>query len=351
MFTQPGAAKLGVSEPQWYKDTAKYAIPDTKKSSIQLINTLIPYSLAWFCIVWLLNNAYPLWMVYTTAVIASIFLVRIFILFHDCTHHSLFASRKANRFWGYVLGLLTLTPYEKWQHSHNIHHNTYSDLDKRGVGDIWTVTVKEYINSPWREKLFYRLYRNPFVMFILGPVYIFLWDHRLTPKGSNKKLKLSVAFNNIALVTFIGILVYLRVSYIYIWIYLFIMILAGALGIWLFYIQHQFEGVYWSRHDEWDPFKAAFEGSSYYELPKILQWLTGNIGLHTIHHLRVSIPNYNLQSCYDEIPALHDIKKLSIRRSLKSLRLNLWDEKEKKLVSFHSIKQKKKYVNIANRSN
>jgi acyl-lipid omega-6 desaturase (Delta-12 desaturase) len=340
MFTQPGGAKSGISEPQWYKDTEKYGESNTKKSIIQLINTLIPYAIAWFCIVWMLNNAYPLWLVFATAVIASIFLVRIFVLFHDCTHRSLFKSHKANRFWGYILGMLTLTPYEKWQHSHNIHHNTFADLDKSGIGDITTITVKEYLNLPWRKRLFYRLYRNPFIMFIFGPVYIFLLDHRLTPKNSNKNIKFSVAFNNIALVTFIGILVYMKISYIYIWIYLFIAVLAGALGIWFFYVQHQFEGVYWSRHDEWDPFKAAFEGSSYYEIPKILQWLTANIGLHTIHHLRVSIPNYNLQSCYDEIPALHDIKKLSLRRSMKSLWLNLWDEEKKELVSFHSIRKK-----------
>ena len=342
MFNQPGTKKKDIPEPQWYKDTAKYGKPNTKKSVIQLIDTLILYAFAWFCIIWMLNKSYSLCLVYATAAVASILLVRIFILFHDCTHNSLFNSRKANRFWGYILGLLTLAPYEKWQHSHNIHHNTFADLDKSGIGDISTITVKEYLNLPWHKRLSYRLYRNPFIMFILGPVYIFLWDHRLTAKGSNKKIKLSVAVNNIALVIFVAILVYLKVSYIYIWIYLFIAVLAGAMGIWLFYIQHQFEGVYWARHDEWNPSKAAFEGSSYYELPKILQWLSGNIGLHTIHHLRVSIPNYNLQSCYDEIPALHEIKKLSIRKSLKSLFLNLWDEEEKKLVSFHSIKKKKR---------
>ena len=337
MYNKPG--KKHFNEPQWYKTIEKYEKSSFWRSSTQLISTLGPYAASWVGIVWLINHNFRWYYIIAAATIAAIFLVRIFIIFHDCTHHSFFNSRKANRFWGYITGLLTLTPYEKWQHSHNMHHNTYTDLDHRGVGDIWTMTVDEYINLPFIKRLPYRLYRNAFIMFILGPVYVFVLDHRFITKNSNYKIKLSVHFNNFAIAMFVGILIYLEISLIYVWIYLYLAVVAGALGIWLFYIQHQFEGVYWSRHENWDPMKAAFEGSSYYKLPKILQWLTGNIGLHPIHHLRVRIPNYNLQKCYDETPELHNIKKLSFFRSFKSLFLNLWDEKQSKLVSFHSIRK------------
>jgi omega-6 fatty acid desaturase (delta-12 desaturase) len=338
MFKQPGTSKTHILEPQWYQDIKKYEQPDIRKSIIQLISTLIPYAGSWLAIIWMINKNYSLWLILPFVLTASVFLVRIFILFHDCTHNSFFVSRKTNRIWGYILGVLTLTPYEKWQHSHNIHHNTYADLDNRGIGDIWTLTVKEYLALPWHKKLYYRLYRSPLIMFTMGPIFIFLFDHRLIIKGSSKKIKFSVFFNNLALAVFLCVIVYLKIQMIYFWLYLLIMILAGAMGIWLFYVQHQFEGVYWARHDEWDPLEAAFKGSSYYKLPKILQWLTANIGLHTIHHLRVSIPNYNLQQCYDETPDLHIIRKLSLKRSIKSLWLNLWDEEKKQLVSFHSLK-------------
>lgn len=291
--------------------------------------------------VWMVNKACAWWLLLGVGTVAAVFLVRIFIIFHDCTHNSFFVSRSANRFWGYVMGLFTLSPYERWQHAHNVHHNTYADLDHRGVGDVWTLTVEEYLKLPRLKKLVYRLYRSPVIMFGIGPAYVFLFDHRFVPRGSSSKARFSVHFNNFALLLFLGILVWLKISPIYFFLYLYVLFIAGIFGVWLFYVQHQFEGVYWSRHDEWDPMKAAFEGSSYYKLPKILQWLSGNIGLHPIHHLRVHIPNYNLQQCYDETPALHQLKELSIGRSLRSLWLNLWDEKEKRLISFHSLKTRR----------
>ena len=320
---------------------AKYEKPDLKKSFFQIFSSMIPYIAAWTIIVWMVNKACAWWLILAVGTVASVFLVRIFIIFHDCTHNSFFPSRKANRICGYVMGLFTVTPFECWQHSHNIHHNTYADLDHRGIGDVWTLTVDEYLKLPTRMKFAYRLYRNPIVMFGFGPAFLFLFKHRFTDNGSGANGRFSVLFNDFALLSFIGILAILRISPIYFMLYMYILVVAGALGIWLFYVQHQFEGVYWSRHDEWDPLKAAFEGSSYYKLPKILQWISGNIGLHPIHHLSTRIPNYNLQKCYDETPALHALKELSIGRSFKSLWLNLWDEKEKKLVSFSSLKARK----------
>lgn len=338
MYTQPGAANSHIVEPQWYQDTLKYEKPDLRKSLSQIFSSLAPFAAAWVVMVWMVNKACAWWLLLGVGTVAAIFLVRIFIIFHDCTHNSFFVSRSANRFWGYVMGLLTLTPYERWQHSHNVHHNTYADLDHRGVGDVWTLTVDEYLKLPRLQRLVYRLYRNPVIMFGIGPAYVFLLDHRFVPRGSGSKARFSVHFNNFALLLFFGILVWLKISPIYFFMYLYVLFIAGVFGVWLFYVQHQFEGVYWSRHEEWDPMKAAFEGSSYYKLPKILQWLSGNIGLHPIHHLRVHIPNYNLQPCYDETPILHQLKELSIKKSLRSLWLNLWDEKTKKMISFHSLK-------------
>lgn len=338
MYNQLGAAKDHAPDPQWYQDTLKYEKPVLRKSVAQIFSSLGIYVLLWVIMVGMINLSYPLWLVLILGVVAALFLVRMFIIFHDCTHNSFFVSRKANRIWGYVMGLFTLAPYERWQHAHNIHHNTYADLDHRGVGDVWTLTVDEYLKLPWGTKLVYRLYRNPVIMLGIGPAYVFIWDHRFCPKGSGAKERFSVHFNNLALLIFVGILAVLKVSLIYFLLYMYVLFIAGIVGVWLFYVQHQFEGVYWSRHDKWDPLKAAFEGSSYYQLPKILQWLSGNIGLHPIHHLRVHIPNYNLQQCYDETPALHTLKKLSFRRSLKSLWLNLWDEREQRLVSFHALK-------------
>jgi len=338
MFTQSGGANPNIPEPQWYLDISKYERPDLWKSIFQLVSSLGFYAVMWAILIWMVNQACSWWLLLPVATIAAAFLVRIFIIFHDCIHNSFFISRRANRFWGYVTGLFTFTPFEEWQYSHNMHHNTYADLDSRGVGDIWTLTADEYIKSPFRIKLGYRLYRNPFVMFGMGPAYIFLINYRFSEKGSGSKRRFSVLFNNLVILFFIGMLVILKIPLIYFLLYIYVLVAGATCGVWLFYVQHQFEGVYWSRHNEWNPLKAAFEGSSYYKLPKILQWFSGNIGLHPIHHIRSRIPNYNLQRCYDKTPALHAIKKLSLLKSIKSLRLNLWDEQEKKLVSFHALK-------------
>ncbi len=348
MYNQPGTKSINI-EPLWYKNTKKYEQPSLQKSVSQIISSLASYFISWMVIIWLINRNVHKGYIILTATITALFLVRIFIIFHDCTHNSFFKSRKANRFWGYITGLLTLTPYEKWQHSHNIHHNTYADLDHRGVGDIWTLTVKEYLNSPFSVKFLYWCYRNPLIMLTVGPVYVFLIDHRIISKDSGKKARFSVIFNNSALLIFACTLIFLKISLIYFWIYLYLMVVAGAFGIWLFYIQHQFEGVYWSRHTDWDPIEGVFKGSSYYNLPKFFQWLTANIGLHSIHHLRSHIPNYNLQKCYDNTPELKSIKKISVRASLSSLWLNLWYENENRLVSFHFVRKHKNWFSVKNK--
>jgi omega-6 fatty acid desaturase (delta-12 desaturase) len=314
-----------------------FASPDQRRAILQLINTFIPYAVLWAMLVYMVRHEYSFAGVFTL-IVASLFLLRIFIFFHDCAHGSFFASQRANTVLGYVAGILTFTPFKYWQHNHLIHHGTYADLDHRGVGDIWTLTVEEYRAASGLKRIGYRLYRNPTVFLGLGPGYFFLIAQRFIHHGEGKRERYSVAFTNLAIVVILWA-AYMTIGLgTYLLIQLPIILIAGAMGVWLFYVQHQFEGVYWSRHDEWDPVKAALDGSSYYKLPKVLQWFTGNIGLHHIHHVLPRIPNYKLQQCYNEIPFMQEVRPLTIRRSLKSLRLNLWDEEQQKLVSFRSLK-------------
>jgi omega-6 fatty acid desaturase (delta-12 desaturase) len=264
--------------------------------------------------------------------------VRIFIFFHDCGHGSFFASRQTNKILGYITGILTFTPYEDWRHAHAVHHATAADLDRRGVGDLWTMTVEEYLASSNRKRLAYRIYRNPFIMFGLGPTVVFLITQRLPHKGAGRRERQSVWITNGAILAIL-VLAHLTIGLrTYLLIQIPIILIAGAAGIWLFYVQHQYEGVYWARHEEWDPVKAALRGSSYYKLPKVLQWFTGNIGLHHIHHLRPRVPNYHLQQCYDELSVMQTVDALTLRRSINSLWLKLWDEDHQKMISFRTLK-------------
>jgi len=284
------------------------------------------------------QRGYSYWITLGLAAVAAGFMVRIFILFHDCCHGSFFASRRANTVLGYVSGIVTFTPFEDWRYSHNLHDATAGDLDRRGVGAVRTMTKEEYLAAPTRKQLAYRIYRNPFVLFGPGAALLFLFFQRFSSKGAGKSERNSVVFTNLALLVVIavasgtiGFQTYLLIQVPIIWI-------GGALGLWLFYVQHQFENVYWARHDVWDPLRVALEGSSYLKLPKILQWFSGNISLHHIHHVRPNIPNYNLQQCYDDVPAFQAVKPITIRTSFSLLRLGLYDEKQKRMINFQSLK-------------
>ena len=268
------------------------------------------------------------------AAIAAAPLIRIFSFFHDCCHGSFFASLWANKILGYVSGILTFTPFEDWQRSHAEHHLTLGDLDRRGVYHVWMLMLEEYLAAPLRTRLAYRLYRNPLIMFGLGPVAKFLIDNRFSTRGARKRERKSVLFTNLAILVIMGAASLTIGIKAYLLIQLPIVLIGGAFGLWLFFIQHQFEGVYFARHGEWNSVRAALEGSSYYKLPRILQWISGNIGFHHVHHIRPRIPNYNLSQCYAGVPALQVVEPLTILKSLKSLRLHLWDEKQRKLVSF-----------------
>jgi omega-6 fatty acid desaturase (delta-12 desaturase) len=269
-------------------------------------------------------------------------LVRVFIVFHDCGHGSFYDSKKANTIVGYITGIMTFTPYEEWKHSHAVHHATVGDLERRGSGDIWTMTVEEYLACDKWKRLKYRVYRNPFVLFVLGPPILFLIAQRFPTKGSGKAERNSVIIADIAIAGIIAVAYYTTGLKTYLEIQLPVMTLAGVFGVWLFYVQHQYQEVYWEHHQKWDPIRAALEGSSYYKLPKVLQWFSGNIGLHHIHHLRPRIPNYHLQQSYDEVPALQAIEPLTLGRSFKSLFLHLWDEHDKKMVSCHAVRHRLK---------
>jgi len=329
--------KPRATRPAWHQAIARYAQPDQRKGIWQLVNTFVPYLGLWVLMIYTVKTGVSYWITLGLAVVAAALMVRIFIFFHDCCHGSFFASPRANTVLGYVSGILTFTPYHSWRRSHALHHATAGNLDRRGVGDVWTMTVEEYRAAPRKTQIAYRLYRNPLVMFGLGPVGSFLISQRFPPKGAGRRERLSVLVTNLALLAIV-VLASLTIGFwTYLLIQLPIIVIGGALGIWLFYVQHQYEGVYWAREEAWDFSTAAFEGSSYYKLPRVLQWFTGNIGLHHIHHLRPRIPNYNLQACYDQVPAMQAVRPLGIGKSLKSLRLNLWDEAQGQLVSFRSL--------------
>ncbi|MGE5813346.1 MAG: fatty acid desaturase [Acidobacteriota bacterium] len=320
-----------------YSLVEPFARPRRSRAVVELLETFIPYALLNWVMVLMVTRGHPV-MALVLTVPAAAFLVRVFIIFHDCCHGSFFRSRRANRITGYIAGILTLTPFDKWQREHAEHHATVGDLDRRGVGDVWTLTTAEYLAASKGRRLFYRVFRNPFIMFGIGPALLFLIRNRLCGPANSTRERFSVHVTNA------GILAAMLVAYLTIglstlfWIQLPTLLLAGAAGVWLFYVQHQFDDVYWARHEAWDPVKAALEGSSYYQLPKVLQWLTGSIALHHIHHIQPRIPLYNLQRCQDTIPAFQAVPPLTLRRSLHSLRLRLLDETAGRMVTLASVK-------------
>ena len=232
------------------------------------------------------------------------FMVRTFILFHDCTHMALFKSSKGNIIWGHILGIFAFTPYYIWRKDHNRHHGTVGNLDKRGIGDIWTMTVDEYLNSSKFKRFYYRIYRNPIILFFIAPMILFGLLNRFPTRKYSKKNHISLLITNIGIlvIAFIGVNLIGLTGYLI--IQLVTLYFAGMMGIWLFYVQHQFDAVYWEKSKKWDFVKAAIEGSSYYKLPKVLQWFSGNIGYHHIHHLNPRIPNYNLPRCHKIISGI-----------------------------------------------
>jgi acyl-lipid omega-6 desaturase (Delta-12 desaturase) len=303
----------------------------------QIINTIVPFLLFWYLSYASLNVSY--WLSIPFIIIASGFLVRTFILFHDCCHQSFFKSRVANDTLGTITGILTLVPYQQWKHSHSIHHATSGNLDKRGVGDIWILTVEEYTEAPLWKRIAYRLYRNPLVMFGLGPISVFLIEYRFNRRGVRWKERINTYVTNAGIVVLYSLMCWLIGWKAFLLIQGPIFYLSGLLGIWLFYVQHQFEDSYFENENEWSYVQAAVEGSSYYKLPKLLQWITGNIGFHHVHHLSPKVPNYNLEKAHNATPPLQNATTITISTSLKSLSYRLWDEKNKRFMTFKEFKR------------
>jgi len=277
------------------------------------------------------------WITLALAIPAAGFLTRNFIICHDCGHGSFFRSRKANRILGFISGLLTFLPSYHWSHQHAKHHAHAGDLDHRGDGDVWTLTVQEYLALSRGKQIWYRVYRNPFFLFGVGPIFLFFVHYRYWHSGANSRVRSSTIQTNVALLVILVTAALTIGIKAYVMIQLPIMLVAGSCGIWLFYVQHQFENTYWERHEEWSYVRHALEGSSFYKLPRILQWFSGNIGFHHVHHLSPRIPNYNLQKCHESHPMFLSVKYVTLKSSLKALGYRLWDEDRKKLVGFSYV--------------
>jgi len=329
-----------VDAAAWKEIVAQYQKPSAGRALWQMVNTLVPYALLWYLMYLTLPVSW--WLAVPLAVLTGAFQVRVFIIHHDCGHGSFFRSRKANDILGFITGVLTFTPYHHWRWEHALHHATSGDLDRRGIGDIWTLTVQEYLEASRWKRFAYRLARNPFVLFVLAPMYVFLVKHRLPKAAASRRERRSVYWTNLALLAMAGSMSAIIGLVPYLVLQSTVLIVAGAAGFWLFYVQHQFEDVYWERGQDWDYATAALQGSSFYKLPKILQWFSGNIGFHHIHHLSSRIPNYNLERCHKAEPLFQTVKPITLFSSLKSFTFRLWDEQRKQLVGFSHLRNIRK---------
>lgn len=316
----------------WREDLAPFATARTPRAVIDLLTSVVPYLAGMVLMYLALDVSY--WLTLAIAVPTSGFLTRTFIVFHDCTHGSFMPSRRANVWIGTAAGLLVMSPFENWRHAHAMHHATAGDLDRRGDGDVPTWTVAEYTSKPRLSRLGYRLFRHPAVMFTVGPVWSLVIGPRIWSRKQRPRLRRSVIATNLALVVLIGAVCLLIGWQAYLLIQAPTVVMGGAFGVWLFYVQHQYEDVYWERSDTWEYSDAALQGSSYLKLPKVLQFFSGNIGLHHVHHLSAKVPNYNLQRAHDSCEIFHDVPVLTLGHALRCSRLKLWDESEGRLVTF-----------------
>jgi omega-6 fatty acid desaturase (delta-12 desaturase) len=319
----------------WRAIVAPYTGASVARSLFQLVSTLALLALAFVATYWAGTNALWLWIVLVP--LLGGMLIRTFIIMHDCTHGSFLPWRRGNDIVGIVTGLLAFTPYDQWRRDHALHHASSGDLDRRGHGDVTTWTVREYLAKTPRQQLGYRLARHPVLLLAFGPVYL-MYSQRFRPrsKATGDRQAETVLWTNVALAGLAAIAV-LAWGWLALVVWLLGYYVAGAIGVWLFYVQHQFEDAYWENHTEWDYWTSAMNGSSHLKLPPLLQWFTGNIGLHHVHHLAPRIPNYRLQRCHDENPPLQSAPVISVRSGLSALRLALWDEDQRKLVGFREI--------------
>jgi acyl-lipid omega-6 desaturase (Delta-12 desaturase) len=322
------------SRCSWKEALARYQRPAFSRGLWQILNTLVPYLALWVLMYFSLAASF--WLALPLALLAGGFLVRVFIIFHDCAHGSFFRSARANELLGNLTGVLCFTPFYRWRWEHSLHHASAGDLDRRGTGDVWTMTVQEYLAASRWKRFAYRLARNPLILFVVAPLVLFLVLERLPTGKEGKRVRLSVYGTNLALALMMTAMSWAIGWKAYLLLQLTAVVVAGSAGVWLFYVQHQFEEVYWERSGEWNFAKAALEGSSYYKLPKVLQWFSGNIGFHHIHHLSPRIPNYHLEQCHRSEPLFQAVKPVTLLSSFKCLTFRLWDERTRRLVGYPS---------------
>jgi len=327
--------KPGTEARRWREQLADYAVPDSRRAVFCLATSVVPYFGLTAAMYLLLGRSV---LALVLGIPAAIFLVRSFIVFHDCTHGSFFASRRANAWVGRLIGLLLYTPFHRWRHDHAVHHATAGNLDRRGVGDLHTLTVAEFEALAWKGRLGYRLERNPLVMLGLGPVVAMIVGPRIVAKGARPRMRRSVLATDAALALVVALLVWLIGWRDYLLVLGLPALLAGSIGIWLFFVQHQFEDAYWNESENWSFTDAALRGSSYLKLGPLLRFCTGNIGYHHVHHLNAQIPHYHLKRAHDRTPALHDVPTLNLSDGLRAIKLKLYDERSERLVSFRSAR-------------
>ena len=301
---------------------------------MQLVTTAVPMAALWLLMQQSLAVGY--WATLLLAIPTAGLLVRLFMIQHDCGHHSFFHARWLNDAVGRIISVFTLTPYDQWRNAHAYHHATSGDLDRRGIGDIDMLTVAEYRALSRRGRFLYRLYRNPLVVFGIGPAWVFVikqrFPFRSRPDGARGLV--SVVATNVAIAAVLALAMYLFGVADILLVQIPVTLIASSIGVWLFFVQHQFERTYWERHKDWSFADAALRGSSYYALPRVLRWFTADIGIHHIHHLCSRIPNYRLSECLAAHPALGDVERLTLWQSIRCMRLTLWDEGQKRLVGF-----------------
>lgn len=319
----------------WIKVLADYREPDPNRSVWEVAVTVIPFIALWTATYFAYVNV-GYWLAFLVSIPTAFFTVRLFLLQHDCGHYALFKSKTVNDWIGRILGIFTFTPYADWRHSHALHHASHGNLEKRGFGDIDTKTVREYAALSALGRLRYRLYRNPLVMFGIGPAYVFLIRNRhpANPLSAPRWAWMSAIGTNLGIVAVCGAMMWLIGWQTFLIIHLPIIVMAATLGVWMFYVQHQFESTTWEHEGKWDRADAALYGSSHYDLPRVLRWLTANIGVHHVHHLSSVIPCYRLHEVLEDHPELVNVRRLTLWESLSCLRLRLWDEDAERLVSF-----------------
>lgn len=325
---------------RWTETARRHDRPNTQKSIRQLLTTIPPLIGLWIAMIVTVGNNY--WLTLLLSIPAAAFTVRLFIIQHDCGHRSFFNSARLSDWLGNLIGVITLTPHEYWRRSHNLHHATCGNLDKRGIGDVSVLTVTEYLALSRWKRIGYRIYRHPATMLGIAPLYLFVFKYRLPLDliRRHPKVLISVMGTNLAIAgVFTGLSLGFGITNILL-VQAPIVVLSSTVGVWLFYIQHQFENTYWRRDEQWDFHEAAVRASSFYDLPQPLRWFSADIGIHHLHHLCSRIPNYRLRACLDDLPALQTLNRISLRESLSCMRLTLWDEHSQRLISFKNFLQR-----------